>query len=393
MDNKLGNRTLERLVALRRALHAHPDRSGLEEDTAARIRDFLATCDPLDIVEGLGGHGIAGVFVAPDKRPGPTVVLRAELDALPILETGRSAHASRRPGVAHLCGHDGHMALLCGVAAGLARRPLTRGRLVLLFQPAEETGLGARAVVADPRWLAWSPDRVFALHNLPGHPRGRILLRDGPFTAGSVGLVVHLDGRTSHAAHPEHGLSPAEAMGRLVTGLVTLPVCLEARGDLALVTVVHARLGEAAFGTSPGDASVMATLRADRPEVLRELRDLGAALAAHEAAADGLGCTVEWVEEFPITVNHPDAVDEVRRAARRTGLTLGTPPESPFRWSEDFGWLSADVPGALVGLGAGEGQPELHAPDYDFPDELIAPGVDFWEGLLDELGLRHTTGS
>ncbi|RKZ15436.1 amidohydrolase [bacterium] len=216
------------------------------------------------------------------------------------------------------------------------------------------------------------------------------MLREGPFTAGSIGLVINLSGHTSHAAHPEKGCSPAAAMSRLVTGLVTLPIQLEARGDLALVTVVHARLGEEDFGTSPGQASILATLRADQYDVLKELRHLATAMAEHESAADGLDCRLEWVEEFPLTINHPAAVDEARRATVRAGLDHGMPPESPFRWSEDFGWLSADVPGALIGLGAGENQPDLHASDYDFPDELLAPGLRFWEALLVELGLRPT---
>ena len=145
------------------------------------------------------------------------------------------------------------------MAQGLATRPLNRGCAVLLFQPAEETGAGAAAVAADPRLAQLRPQRVFALHNLPGYPLGQVLLRSGPFCAGSVGLVARLTGRTSHAAYPERGRSPAAAMSRLLPGLVSLPVDLERAGSLAMVTVVHARLGEVAFGTAPGDADVYRT--------------------------------------------------------------------------------------------------------------------------------------
>jgi amidohydrolase len=376
------------LRALRRELHAYPDLSGQEESTAAYLREFLVACDPQRILENVGGHGLAAVFGAPDGAAGQTVALRAELDALPIQERGESPHASRHPGVAHLCGHDGHMAMLMGVARTLHARPPRRGRVVLVLQPAEETGEGARRVVEDPRWQDLGVDYAFAIHNLPTYPLGQVLLREGAFTAGSIGLSVRLRGRTAHAAYPEQGLSPAGALARLVPALAALPTELERRGDLALVTVVHARLGDVAFGTTPGEAQVMATLRADRDAVLDELRERAAARARAEAADDGLGCELEWVEEFPVTDNDAVAVAAAEAAARAAGLSTTAPTESPFRWSEDFGWFTRACPGALIGLGSGVDQPVLHAPDYDFPDDLLPLGVRFWEALLAELDLR-----
>lgn len=379
---------LDRVVALRRELHAHPELSGEEAGTAACLREFLLPSGPARLLDGLGGHGLAAVFQAPGQASGPTVALRAELDALPIQETGGLPHASVLDGVAHLCGHDGHLAMLAGVALSLREQPLRRGRLVLLFQPAEETGEGARAVAADRRWRDLDVDYVFALHNLPGYPLGQVLLKEGPFAAGSVGLVIRLHGRTAHAAYPEQGLSPALALSRLVPALVSLPVDLEAAGALALVTVVHARLGAVAFGTSPGDAEIMATLRSDSDAVLDALRERAVTLARREAVRDDLGCEVSWVEEFPVTENDSLAVATARRAAAAAGLTVTSPGASPFRWSEDFGWFTQEATGALVGLGSGVGQPGLHAPDFDFPDQLLPLGIRFYAGLLAELGLR-----
>ncbi len=374
---------LARLRDLRRELHAHPELSGGEEQTAMRVAAFLTACEPAEVRTGLGGgHGLAAVFAGDDPAAGPTVVLRAELDALPIRETGAPAHRSTCDGVAHLCGHDGHLAILCGVGLVLRTTPPARGKVVLLAQPAEETGEGARAIVDDPRYRALAPAWIFALHNLPGYPFGEVLVREGPFTAGSIGLVVRLRGRTAHAAYPEQGASPARAMADLVTGLVTLPIAVEARGELALVTVVHAHLGEVAFGTSPGDAEVMATLRAARPAVLDELREAAAALARATASRDQLDLDLTWVEEFPPVINHPDAVRLAETAARRAGLRLAAPAENPFRWSEDFGWFLSQTPGALIGFGAGRSQPPLHAGNYDFPDRLIRNAVDFWAAVI-----------
>lgn len=374
---------LGQLRALRRDLHACPEVSGQEVRTAARIRAFLSACNPAELLDGLGGgHGLAAVFTGPDVAGGPTVVLRAELDALPIQETGTTAHRSTCDGVAHLCGHDGHLAALCGAGLALGAVPPRHGRVVLLAQPAEETGEGARAIADDPRYRALAPDWILALHNLPGHPLGEILVREGPFTAGSVGLLARLQGRTSHAAYPEHGASPAGALADLVTGLVTLPIAIEARGELALVTIVHARLGDPNFGTSPGDAELGATLRASREPVLAELREAAAALIHALAARDGLTAELEWVQEFPPVVNHAGAARLAVAAARRAGLAVAEPTENPFRWSEDFGWFLRQGPGALIGIGAGLSQPELHADDYDFPDKLLAKMVDFWSAIV-----------
>ncbi|HPF70257.1 MAG TPA: amidohydrolase [Candidatus Krumholzibacteria bacterium] len=371
-------------AALRRRLHQLAEPSGAEAATAAFVRERLAACGPSDILTGLGGHGLAAVF--PGAADGPTVVLRAELDALPIAETLAIPHASRTPGCAHKCGHDGHMAILLGVAAELGAHAPARGRAVLLFQPAEETGQGAAAVAADPRFLALAPDWLFALHNLPGYAEGEVLVREGAFCAGSAGLTVHLQGATSHAAYPEQGKSPDRALAELVTGLACLPIPGEALGELSLVTVVHARLGAPRFGTTPGDAEVLATLRAADQDVLGRLQSDAEALAERIAAAHGLGCRTAWSEEFPVTWNDAQAVRVVREAAARAGLACDEPDESPFRWSEDFGILARLGRGAMFGLGAGRRQPPLHAERYDFPDALLGPGrrvlVEAVRGLL-----------
>jgi amidohydrolase len=388
METRDPTTRIARLTRLRHELHAFPEVSGQEVGTAACLREFLVPCNPARLLENLGGHGLAAVFDSPARDAGPTVVLRAELDALPIHETGTHDHPSQRRGAAHACGHDGHMAMLCGVALGLRERPLRRGRLALLFQPAEETGEGARRVVAEPRWQGLAADYVFAVHNLPGYPLGQVMLRAGPLCAGSVGLVIRLEGRTSHAAYPEQGHSPAAALSRLLTELVALPVALERDDALALVTVVHARLGEVAFGTSPGEAEIMATLRSDDEAVLGELRKRAVALARAAAEDDGLGCALEWVDEFPVTRNDDLAVAVAGRAARSAGLAIAEPVESPFRWSEDFGWFTRQATGAIVGLGSGEHQSVLHAADFDFPDALLPMGLRFWDALIDDLGLR-----
>ena len=173
----LTNTDITELVTFRRHLHRRPELSGEEEWTAAEIRQALERLQPDKVLGGLGGHGVAAVFAGAES--GPTVLFRAELDALPITEASGAAWQSETEGKGHLCGHDGHMAMLLGFGRLLARRPVRRGRVVLMFQPAEEDGSGARAVVADPRYAAITPDWAFAIHNEPGLPFGHVATRAG----------------------------------------------------------------------------------------------------------------------------------------------------------------------------------------------------------------------
>ena len=374
----------EQLIRLRHRLHAHPELSGSESATAQTIREFILRHTRAELLEGLGGYGLAAVFSGP--APGPTVLFRADLDALPIPEKSRLDYRSQNRGVAHLCGHDGHMAILCGLAVQLSNMPPRYGRVVLLFQPAEETGSGAVRVIADPAFEKIRPDMAFALHNLPGFPLGHVVWRRGAFAAASRGLVIRLNGRTAHAGEPENGVSPASAVSHLLTGIPDLPRTSGIPG-FGLATVVHARLGDVAFGTAPGEAVVMATLRTHSDRDMEQLFAAGEQLAREAAAAAGLRMRLEAVEDFPVTHNAAEALERVCAAARKQSLSLVEVP-APFRWSEDFAHFTRICPAALFGLGAGEDHPRLHNPEYDFPDELIAPGVAvfsaIYRGLLVE---------
>jgi amidohydrolase len=384
---------MKTLEATRHALHRRPEVSGEERQTAEFIALELARTKPDQIWTGLGSetgrerHGIAASFESQRPQDGPTVLFRAELDALPIQESGTPAHRSEVPGVAHLCGHDGHMTILLGLARRLAERRPARGRVILLFQPAEETGDGARAVARDPRFEEIRPDHAFALHNLPGSPLGEIVLHKGTFNCASRGLAVHLRGSTSHAAHPEDGVSPAAAMCELAMAFTRLheapsltEAALGAPQGLTLSTLIHARLGEVAFGTSPGEAVVMATLRAEHDTQMERLSRLAIDEAKRTADRHGLTLTTTWHDEFRACVNADQACDHLSAAAEAQGLTTRH-LEGPFRWSEDFGSLAESGASlAMFGLGAGESHPQLHAPDYDFPDALIETGVGmFWQ--------------
>jgi len=369
-------------VTLRREIHAHAELAGQETETSRIIRDFIEPHQPHELVTGLGDNGLAAIFEGREK--GPTVMFRAEIDAVPVEEGNDVDHRSRRPGISHACGHDGHMAIVAGLAAKLSRHPPRRGRVVLLFQPAEETGAGALAVLEDPRFESIAPDWIFALHNLPGENLGEVQIMSGPFAAGSVGSVLRFQGTTSHAAYPEQGRSPAAAVAQLIQDLAALPDTVNAGNGMARLTVIHARIGEPAFGTTPGEAEVMTTIRSDREEVLGRLQDGVVDLAQEVARAHGLELTHSWTDQFPVTINYPEAVAMVEAVAGNHGVEL-TLRDEAYPWSEDFGWFTRRFNGALFGLGAGQEHPALHSPGYDFPDELIPVGIGLFEGLIERL--------
>jgi amidohydrolase len=367
------------IIELRHQLHAHPDLADHEEETAGRIRNFLERYSPDSFVEELGGHGLAAVYEGAEK--GPSVLVRCDLDALPIHEDLDASYRSGRPGVAHKCGHDGHMSMVSGLAPLLHAEPPARGRVILLYQPAEETGQGAARVIEDPKFDAIRPDYAFALHNLPGFPLGTVVLRDGFFASASSGFIARLQGETSHAGEPQQGKSPALAVADLIQTLSAVPQFHTALHEAAQVTIIHAQVGERAFGTSPGMGAVMATLRAHSQDVLDRLSQLCRALAEKIASAYDLKVSSEMTEEFPSTVNNPDCVRMVEDAAKKAGCQISR-PEIPFAWSEDFGHFTRRTPGALFGLGSGVGQPALHHPDYDFPDALLPVGTSVFDALI-----------
>jgi amidohydrolase len=376
----------DHLIQLRRALHQNPEIAEEESATAKRILNFFDPLKPDQTILNLGGHGLAFVFKG--ENPGIRTLYRCELDALPIAELGEKEHKSQVLGKAHLCGHDGHMAILCGLGERLAEQRPENGEVVLLFQPAEETGQGAKAVLEDPRFGQIRPDQAFALHNLPGFPLHQVVMKSGAFAAGSTGMTISLLGKTSHAAHPEAGINPAQAMAKLIQILPTLPTQLEGFG---LVTLIHAELGSKAFGTSAGAGSLSATIRALDQQELEKLIRLAKEAAESIAKEYELKVEFSFQESFAVSKNDSEVTHLGKKAIQELGLEIVEKGE-PFRWSEDFGVFTQVCPAFLFGLGAGKNCPQLHEPTYDFPDEIIETGVKIFEGIVRSIHGKNPSG-
>jgi len=370
------------LLNLRHELHRYPELSGNEKQTARRIAKFLKPLNPDQLIENIGGYGVMAVFES--GLAGPEVLFRADMDALMIAEQEGIDYISQNQGVSHKCGHDGHSAILTGLAAYISANRPKKGRVLLLFQPAEETGLGALAILNDPLFSGFRPDFCFALHNLPGYDLNSIIVRKGTFAAASRGIVIKLKGRTSHASEPENGRSPAAVMAQLMSNLpkLTGKESFHEFTDYCLLTLIYASLGTPAFGTSPGDAVLMVTLRAYLDSDMDLLSSAATAMVREQAEHCGLDYEISYTEEFPATTNHQQAVKYIIDAASLLGLPL-IDDGLPFRWSEDFAHFALHSNAALFGIGAGVLHPALHQPDYDFPDQIIPTGVAMWKAIYE----------
>ncbi|QDY70585.1 amidohydrolase [Qingshengfaniella alkalisoli] len=381
----LTNSDLIELTAFRRALHRRPEVSGEETGTAKMIVTALKPMSPTRILTGLGGHGVAAIFDS--GKDGPTVLFRAELDALPIEERNDViGWSSEIAGTSHVCGHDGHMTMLLALGRMLSRQTVGRGRAVLMFQPAEEDGSGARAVVTDPAYHEIKADWAFAIHNKPGSPLGFVSTRVGLMNCASLGLKIKLSGKTAHAADPQDGVSPALAVAKLIPALGALG---QGEGgprndDFRLVTITHANLGEPTFGIAPGEAELFATLRTAGDESMESLEMSARGLASSVAGEFGLGVAFEIHDRFAASVNDPEAYGVATRALDAIGVPHGQ-ENLPMRASEDFGVFGWGAKAAMLCLGSGEDHASLHNPDYDFPDDLIPIGGAIFERIARDL--------
>ncbi|HSM29625.1 MAG TPA: amidohydrolase [Woeseiaceae bacterium] len=386
------------IARFRRQLHARPELSEREHETATAIVARLAPTHPTTVVDRLGTMQTGVCAVYDSGEPGPVVLLRAELDALPIQESNTFGHRSMSSGVSHKCGHDGHMATLVAVAEGLHAQPIRRGKVYLLFQPAEETGTGASAVLADERFKALAPpDVVYAFHNVPKYPLGQVLLRKGLFAQGSVGFIARYRGKTSHSSYPEHGVNPSTAVTELVAAVNRFDKTLSDSVSAPILgTVSYAQLGVAEkgpnFGTTPGEGVVMGVVRAHKTSDLDRVRDELASRARQLARDSGLEHELSWHEAFAATESDDDCVAAIEAAATRAGLDARYLDE-PFRWSEDFGYFTAAFKGAFFGLGSGTEQPQLHDDGYDYPDALIGIGARIYRSIIDRHLAEHRSTS
>jgi amidohydrolase len=360
------------IIEFRKELHKYPELSGKEKNTAEQIKKFIQPFKPDKIIENIGGYGLLVVFQGSES--GKSIMFRADMDALPIQEESEFLYKSKHKNIAHLCGHDGHTAILVNTIKLISSDRPKKGNVMFLFQPAEETGQGAMNVLKDSGFII--PDYIFGIHNIPGFEENRLLLKPGIIAAASKGMIIKLFGKTSHASEPEKGISPALAMSEIITYFNEVNLNKSTINNLILTTVVYARLGEIAFGTSPGYAEVMITLRSFSDSDMDWLIRISNQKIHEITSEQKIEYKVSYVEEFPSTENNADCINMLTSIAKSYDFDFCL-LENPFKWSEDFGHFTRNISGALIGIGAGIDHPNLHNPNYDFPDNIIQEASRF----------------
>lgn len=367
--------------AWRRDLHAHPELAFAEHRTSDLVAQALSLMG-VDIHRGLGKTGVVGII---STGAGPTIGLRADMDALPISELGDVEHRSCHPGRMHACGHDGHTAMLLGAAMHLARAKSFRGTINLIFQPAEENEGGGRAMVEDGLFERFPCDAVFGMHNWPGLPAGRFAINHGAMMAALDTFEITVQGKGTHAAIPEKGIDPFISTAQIVLALQTIPSRVLSAHDAAVVSVTQIHGGDA-WNVIPESVIIRGTVRcladAVRDRIESAVREICSAIAHGHGATS----SVRYMRGYPPTANSPLETDIAVAAARSIagseGVQVGVLPSMA---SEDFAFMLQERPGAYIWLGADGERPSrpLHNPHYDFNDETLAVGAAYWIALTE----------
>ncbi len=365
----------------RRQLHTNPEILYDVDETAAFVVEKLREFGVDEIVTGIGRTGVVGVIRG--QGAGRAIGLRADMDALPIQETGNKAWASKTPGKMHACGHDGHTAMLLGAAKHLAETRNFRGAVVVIFQPAEEGGAGALAMVQDGLMERFGIEEVYGMHNMPGMPVGRFAIRKGGIMAAPDKFTITVKGRGGHAAEPHHTIDPI-AIGAQIVGNLQLIASRNANPLRSVVVSVTRFHAGTTHNIIPEEAMLGGTVRS-LDEAVRDLAENRIReVAKGVAAANGADVTVEYERACPVTVNHPEETMHAARAAIDVAGPQNVDTEvDPSMAGEDFAFMLQARPGAYILIGNGN-TASLHHPAYDFNDEVIAYGVSYWVRLAEQ---------
>jgi len=370
------------MLAWRRDIHATPETAFEEHRTANIVANALALMG-IEVHRGLATTGVVGTL---RNGEGPSIALRADLDALNMQELGSAAHASQCAGKMHACGHDGHTAMLLGAAAHLARCKPFRGTVHFIFQPAEENEGGGRVMVEEGLFERFPTDAVYGMHNIPALPRGKFAIRTGTMTAFLDNYEIVVTGKGSHGAQPQNGTDPVVVAAQLVMALQTIVSRRTDPIDSAVVSVTQIHGGDT-WNVIPQAVVLRGTVRTLSNEVRERTKAAMAQICEGVGATHGARITLDYRPGYPGVVNTPaETSAAVAAATKLVGAQNVEPNARPAMGSEDFAFMLEKRPGAYIAIGAGEGpgDPPLHNPYYDFNDNILPLGAAYWVALVEQ---------
>lgn len=365
----------------RRDLHMHPELQYEVHRTAAFVANKLKNFGCDEIVTGIGQTGVVGVIHG-RKSDGKVIGLRADMDALPIEEETGLAYASKTPGKMHACGHDGHTAMLLGAAQHLCETRNFAGTAIVIFQPAEEGGAGAKAMLDDGLLDRFKIEQVFGMHNYPGLPIGTFAIRPGPLMAAADRLWIEIEGVGGHAARPHKSVDTVLVGSAIVTALQQIVSRNVDPLDNAVVSITLFQAGHT-DNVIPQHALLRGTCRSLKTEVRDLLERRVTEVAQGVALLHGARANVRYQRDYPVVVNHPEATDFAISVARDVvGEGRVDPSVTPVMGGEDFAFMLQERPGAFIFMGNGD-TANLHHPAYDFNDKAIPFGTSYWVRLVE----------
>jgi hippurate hydrolase len=373
------------LQALRRDLHAHPELAFEESRTSTLVAEQLAGWG-IEVHRGLARTGVVGVIAG--RAKGAAIGLRADMDCLPVDEANDFAHKSQHRGRMHACGHDGHTTMLLGAARYLAETRHFSGTAYLIFQPAEENGGGGHVMVRDGLFRRFPAEQIYALHNWPGLPPGKMAVRAGPVMAATDEVRIVVRGRGGHAAMPQHVVDPVVAAAQVITVLQTIASRTVSPLDSVVVSICSMQTSQVgASNVIPDSVTLIGTVRTFRAETRDHAERRVKDIATKTAEALGASAEVDYRRGYPATVNSPREAAFAARVGRRIfGAENVITDHAATMGGEDFAYMLLERPGAYVFLGQGghEHGCWLHNPRYDFNDEVIPLGAGFLAALVEE---------
>ena len=370
------------LTQIRHQLHRNPELSLKELATAELVAMRLGEWG-YEVTRNVGGHGVVGRLRQGEGRR--SVSLRADMDALPILEENSSAHASRNAGVMHACGHDGHTTMLLGAARQLAKTRNFSGTINLVFQPAEEAGRdsGAQCMIADGLFERFPCDAIFGLHNHPGYPVGTFMFGSGPFMSASDRVFITVHGRGGHAARPHLTVDPILIAGSLVMALQSVVSRNIDPTQTAIVTIGSLNSGMAS-NVIPESASMGLSVRSFNPEVRDRLQERITDLVTQHVHGYGGSVEINYERGCPVLVNSvTETAFALQVASELVGAEHTVSPFGPVTGSEDFAYYLQHRPGCFLRLGNGESSAMVHNARYDFNDQNLTVGAAYWTRLAE----------
>ena len=370
------------LTQIRHQLHRHPELSFKELATAELVALRLGEWG-YEVTRNIGGHGVVGRLRHGEGTR--SVSLRADMDALPILEENSSAHASKNAGVMHACGHDGHTTMLLGAARQLAKTRNFSGTINLVFQPAEEAGRdsGAQRMIADGLFERFPCDAIFGLHNHPGYPVGTFMFGSGPFMSASDRVFITVRGRGGHAARPHLTVDPILMAGSLVMALQSVVSRNIDPTQTAIVTIGSLNSGMAS-NVIPESASMGLSVRSFNPEVRDRLQERITDLVTQHVHGYGGSVEINYERGCPVLVNSvTETAFALQVASELVGAERTVSPFGPVTGSEDFAYYLQHRPGCFLRLGNGEDSAMVHNARYDFNDQNLTVGAAYWTRLAE----------